>query len=63
VTYFSKNGTAIKGKKPPKTIPIAALFKLGSANAAIKSAMMCANTIPTIPAIAPFDTIFKNRYK
>jgi hypothetical protein len=40
VTYFSKKGTAIRGKKPPKTIPKAALFKLGSASAAIKSAMM-----------------------
>jgi hypothetical protein len=62
VTYFSKKGTASKGKKPPITIPKAALFKSGSANAAIKSATICAKTIPTIPAIAPLDIIFKKRF-
>ncbi|SVE56601.1 uncharacterized protein METZ01_LOCUS509455, partial [marine metagenome] len=35
VTYFSKNGTAIRGRSPPKTIPKTAGRILGSSDEAI----------------------------
>ena len=51
IKYFSNKGIKAKGIKPPKTIPYAADFKLGSKDAAIKSAITCATTTPNIPAI------------
>jgi len=62
VTYFSKKGTTNSGKNPPRTILNVALFKLGSAKAAIKLATIWAKTIPVISAIAQFEATFKRRF-
>ena len=46
---------------PPKTIPKVIGLMVGSIRAAIKSAITCANAAPIIPAIYPFEIIFRKR--
>ena len=50
-----------KGMMPPKTIPKVIGLMVGSIRAAIKSAITCANAAPIIPAIYPFEIIFRKR--